>query len=208
MTLKDLLDLLHLHLRLLVAITLGVTLATGHVCLAMPNSYTASASMQVISESGSSSESQAMANDIATLLKSDDIKTAAAQDLGMGDASDYEVSVESTTTSRVIKVSVKGPSQDQVSSLCKQIASNVSKQAASSMGVKEMYSSSQPDPQAVLSGPKRAQYVAVGFLGGLFAAVVVIVCMDMARPRVHSGAEAVELLDGMPIIGRIPQIKG
>lgn len=206
MTLKELIDLLRVHLRLLLAITFGATLLVAVVSFIIPNSYTASVSMQVISESGDPSQAQSMANDIAALLATDGVKTTAAEDVKLADAAAYSVSVESSTTSRVIGLSVEGPDADTAGKLCARIATNVSKQATSDMGVASLYDSSSADPSVGVSGPPRKQYIAIAFLGGLFAAVALIVCVDMVRPRVHSVEEASELLDGMPVVGRIPQV--
>ena len=57
------------------------------------------------------------------------------------------------------------------------------------------------------SGPKRMLYVAVAFLAGLFAAVAIVVLADMLNTRVRSAEEAEELL-GLPVVGRIPAMKG
>ena len=50
-------------------------------------------------------------------------------------------------------------------------------------------------------------YVAVAFLAGLFVAVAIVVLLDMLNTRVRS-AEDVEELLGIPVIGRIPAMKG
>ncbi len=57
------------------------------------------------------------------------------------------------------------------------------------------------------SGPSRTMYVAVAFLAGLFVAVAIVVLLDMLNTRVRS-AEDVEELLGIPVIGRIPAMKG
>ena len=57
------------------------------------------------------------------------------------------------------------------------------------------------------SGPKRPLYIAVGFLAGLFAAVAIVVLADMLNTKVRSEEELEELL-GVPVIGRIPAMKG
>ena len=60
---------------------------------------------------------------------------------------------------------------------------------------------------AAPSGPSRPLYTAVAFLAGIFVAVAIVVLMDMLNTRVRSPEEAEELL-GVPVIGRIPTIKG
>ena len=57
------------------------------------------------------------------------------------------------------------------------------------------------------SGPPRAMYTAVAFLAGIFLAVAIVVVLDMLNTRVRNPEEAEELL-GIPVIGRIPTIKG
>ena len=50
-------------------------------------------------------------------------------------------------------------------------------------------------------------YTAVAFLAGLFAAVAIIVLLDMLNTRMRNPEELEDLL-GIPTIGRIPTIKG
>lgn len=57
------------------------------------------------------------------------------------------------------------------------------------------------------SGPKRPLYMAVGLLGGLFVAVAIVVVEDMLNTKVRDQEELEELL-GVPVIGRIPAMKG
>ena len=44
-------------------------------------------------------------------------------------------------------------------------------------------------------------------MAGLFVAIAIVVLMDMLNTRVR-GAEDVEELLGIPVIGRIPSMKG
>ena len=57
------------------------------------------------------------------------------------------------------------------------------------------------------SGPKRLLYVAVAFLAGVFIAIAYVVLEDMLNTRIRGAEEAEELL-GIPVVGRIPAIKG
>ena len=57
------------------------------------------------------------------------------------------------------------------------------------------------------SGPKRMLYVAVAFLAGIFIAVAYVVLADMLNTRIRGAEEAEELL-GIPVVGRIPAMKG
>ena len=50
-------------------------------------------------------------------------------------------------------------------------------------------------------------YVAVAAMAGLFAAVAIVVLMDVIDTRVRSAEDVEELLE-LPVIGRIPEMKG
>ena len=50
-------------------------------------------------------------------------------------------------------------------------------------------------------------YTAVAFLAGLFFAVALIVLLDLIDTTVKSPEEAEELL-GLPVLGRMPALKG
>lgn len=57
------------------------------------------------------------------------------------------------------------------------------------------------------SGPKRPLYIAIDLLAGLFAAMAIVVIADMTNTKVR-GEEDLEELLGVPVIGRIPAMKG
>ncbi|MDO4532885.1 MAG: lipopolysaccharide biosynthesis protein, partial [Coriobacteriia bacterium] len=57
------------------------------------------------------------------------------------------------------------------------------------------------------SGPSRGLYTLVAFLAGLFAAIAIVVLMDMLNTAIRNDEEAAELL-GIPVIGRFPMEKG
>ena len=75
------------------------------------------------------------------------------------------------------------------------------------MGVESVNVVDQAKAPEAPSGPNRVMYTAVAFLAGLFLAVAIVVVMDMVNTRVRTPEEAEELL-GIPVIGRIPKIKG
>ena len=117
MTLLELFKLLQKHLTLVVALPVVLALATAGVSWGlMQNQYTATVSVYVLSSStGDQSKiqnsdltaSQLMANDIAELATSDIVTERTAEELGMSSLSGYDVSVNSSTTTRVIEISVE-----------------------------------------------------------------------------------------------------
>ena len=57
------------------------------------------------------------------------------------------------------------------------------------------------------SGPNRPMYVAVALMAGLFLAVAIVVVADMLNTTMRRVEEVEELL-GLPVIGRMPAMKG
>ena len=209
MTLLELFQLLKKHLQLVITLPVVCAIAMGIVSfVAMDNTYTATTSMYILAKTDDSgqmsyndlSASQMLSNDIATLLDSDSVKSGAANELGLTDLDDYKVSVSSETTTRVITLSVTGTDAKETAKVASTVAQNVG--AAQSINVID----EAKTPEAP-SGPKRMLYVAVAFLAGIFIAVAYVVLADMLNTRIRGAEEAEELL-GIPVVGRIPAMKG
>lgn len=217
MTLLELIDLLKKRLKLVVAIPLACALLVGAYTLVfMPNQYTATTRLYVLAGQGetggnlstSLSTSQLVASDVVELLKSERVHNAAAEQLGLAGLGDFEVAVSSTaTTQRMIELKVTGTDPELVAQVANALAENASATSQDIMNVQAVNIVDQaPTPQAP-SGPPRAMYVAVAFMGGLFAAVAFVVVADMLNTKVRSADEVEELL-GISVIGRIPAVKG
>lgn len=216
MTLLELLGLMKKHLKLIIGLPVVFAVLIGaYAFVVMPNEYTATSSMYVLANQGETatnlsadlSASQMVANDITTILKSDRVQKAAADELGLKDLKDFEVAVSSQTTSRVIELSVTGSKPEQVANVANSITNNVatiSREVMEADAVRIIDPASAP---AAPSGPSRPLYIAVAFLAGLFMAVAIVVLEDMLNTKVRS-AEDVEEILGIPVIGRVPVVKG
>lgn len=218
MTLLELFQLLKKHLQLVIVLPLVCALAMAVASFAlMRNTYTAETSMYILANTSESQSqganytdltaSQLLANDVARLLESDRVEKDTAAALGLEDLSAYNVSVASETTTRVVTLSVTGPNAEGVADVANEMARQVSivaqdVQVADSINVIDEAVS--PDAP---SGPNRPLYVAVALLAGLFLAVAIVVLMDMLDTRVRSSEDVEELL-GIPVVGRIPAMKG
>ncbi len=219
MTLLELFKLLRKHLTLVIVLPIVLALATAGISWGLlQNQYTATVSVYVLSgkdaESQSSNSaytdltaSQLMANDIATLAKSDTVQKKTAEKLGMSTLDGYKVSVDSSTTTRVIDISVTAGKADAASIVANETAAVLSSTAQEVMGVESVNVVDEAKVPEEPSGPPRAMYTAVAFLAGIFLAVAIVVLLDMVNTRVRNPEEAEELL-GVPVIGRIPTIKG
>lgn len=219
MTLLDLLRLMRTHLKVVVALPVVCAVAMAAVSFGlMRNVYSADTTLyvQATSEQQSSNTtlyadlnaSQMIANDVASLAKSDTVLSEAAKGLGLSekDIKSYGIEVTSTTTSRVIQLTVTGKDPAQTADVANAIASSISKVAKDAMGVAGVNAIDSAKVPSSPSGPNRPLYTAVAFLAGLFVAIAAIVIMDMVNTRVR-GVEDAERTLGIPVIGRIPAIK-
>ncbi len=217
MTLLELLALLRKHLKFVIVLPVVCAVAMFFVAyFMMADEYTAVTSMYVLASSedqgGSAlstdlSASQMITNDVATLLTSNRVVADAAQELGLENLGDFDISVSSETTTRVLSVSVTGENPVVAADIANALATNVSSIAQEVMNVESVNIVDKASVPNSPSGPNRVLYVVVAFMAGLFAAVAIVVLVDMLDTRVRN-AEQVEELLGLPVIGRIPQVKG
>lgn len=216
MTLLELLGLLKKNLKLVVILPLVCAIGMGaYAFVGMEDEYTATASMYVLAKQDESASnlnasltaSQLVANDVATLLKSDRVRDLAARDLGVKSLAGFEISVTSETTSRVLSVSVTGDDSKQVAELANSLAQNVSGVAQDVMQIEAVNVINLADAPTLPSGPSRMLYIVVALFAGLLMAIAIVVITDMLNTKVRS-ADEVEKLLGIPVIGRIPAVKG
>ncbi len=218
MTLLELFKLLRKHLALVVVLPVVLAIATaGFSWGLMQNQYTATVSVYVLTAKDDANSnttayndltaSQLMANDIATLAKSETVQKRTAESLGMSSLDGYKISVEAGTTTRVISISVTAGKPDAAAIVANEIATVLSTVAQDVMGVESVNVVDAAQVPTDPSGPPRTMYTAVAFLAGIFLAVAIVVLLDMLNTRVRNPEEAEELL-GVPVIGRIPTIKG
>ena len=187
MTLLELIKLIRKHLALVVALPIVCAVATAAFAwLALPNQYSSSVSMYVLTKA--SAEGSLASTDLS-----------ASQQLA------NDVASESTT--RIVTLTVTGESAQSVAIIANQLAATTDSVAQEVMDVQAINAINEAKEPAAPSGPPRAMYTAVAFLAGIFLAVAIVVVIDMVNTRVRSAEEAEELL-GLPVIGRIPTIKG
>lgn len=218
MTLLELLTLLRKHLKLVIMLPIVCMVAMGLASVLMMNdTYTATTDMYVLASSEGSnsssalssdlSASQMLTNDVATLLQSDRVMTDAADQLGLPNLRGYDITVTSESTTRVITLQVTSSDAQGSANVANALADCVSNVAQEVMNVESVNVIDEaPTPEAP-SGPNRMLYVAVAAMAGLFTAVAIVVLMDVIDTRVRSAEDVEELLE-LPVIGRIPQMKG
>ena len=123
MTLLELLHLLRKHLRLVVLLPVAFAVITGVYAFFLPNQYTASTSMYVLSKSsspdgttvtqGDLSASQMLTNDVSSIIKSDRVKGDVATQLGLDNLNAYKIDVTSSTTTPSPARTLRRPRRSQ-----------------------------------------------------------------------------------------------
>lgn len=215
MTLLELFQLLKKHLKLVITLPVVCAIVMGIASFAMmDNTYTATTSMYILAKTDGGqmsyndlSASQMLSNDIATLLDSNSVKSGAAKDLGLSDLDDYKIAVSSETTTRVITLSVTGTDAKETAKVARAMANSVSTVAQNVGAAQSINVVDEAKTPESPSGPKRLLYVAVAFLAGVFIAIAYVVLADILNMRIRGAEEAEELL-GIPVVGRIPAMKG
>ncbi len=218
MTLLELLNLMKKRIKLVVALPIAFALVVGVFSfVVLSDTYTSTVSMYVlVSQSSTSSSysslqsdlsaSQMVTNDVATLLESDRVVNGTASDLGLKNLNGFKTSIDSSTTSRVVTLSVTGTDPQTTANVANKMASKVSDVAREVMNVESVNVVDSAKVPESPSGPKRPLYIAVGFLAGLFIAVALVVVDDMLNIKIR-GQEDLEELLGISVIGRIPAVK-
>lgn len=216
MTLLELIHLLEKHLKLCIVSPIVCALATAvFACVFLPNTYTSSVSMYVLTRSTDQassltstelSASQMLTNDVVGLIESDRVKADTASALSLNNLNDYKISVTSQTTTRVITISVTGKSSQETARVANALAETTDSIAREVMDVKAVNVIDKAVEATSPSGPNRVMYTAVAFLAGIFLAIAIVVVMDTMNTRVRNPEELEEMLD-VPVIGRIPKIR-
>lgn len=215
MALLELFQLLKKHLKLVITLPVVCAIVMGIASFAMmDNTYTATTSMYILAKTDGGqmsyndlSASQMLSNDIATLLDSDSVKSGAAKDLGLSDLDDYKIAVSSETTTRVITLSVTGTDAKETAKVARAMANSVSTVAQNVGAAQSINVVDEAKTPESPSGPESLLYVAVAFLAGVFIAIAYVVLADILNMRIRGAEEAEELL-GIPVVGRIPAMKG
>ena len=215
MALLELFQLLKKHLKLAITLPVVCAIVMGIASFAMmDNTYTATTSMYILAKTDGGqmsyndlSASQMLSNDIATLLDSNSVKSGAAKDLGLSDLDDYKIAVSSETTTRVITLSVTGTDAKETAKVARAMANSVSTVAQNVGAAQSINVVDEAKTPESPSGPKRLLYVAVAFLAGVIIAIAYVVLADILNMRIRGAEEAEELL-GIPVVGRIPAMKG
>lgn len=215
MTLFELFALLRKHLALVIALPLISGIVVFAIALFLPNEYTASTTMYVLSRDDAAQDAtltqqdmslgQMITTDVVTLIKSDRVKKDVAEMVGLESISGYKFNVTNTTNTRVITLDVTGKDPEMAANIANATVEEVSGVASEVMHLQSVNSIDPAEVPTEPSGPRRLLYTAAGVMGGLFLAAGIVVMRDSLDTRVRNGEEAEEIV-GVPIVGHFPAI--
>lgn len=214
MTLQELLKVLHDHLLFVILLPLMSALVIGFVSFVLPNQYTASTTVYVLAKSSNTSTSstssdltasQMITNDIATLIQSSNVSSSTASQLGLENLNGYSIKTTSSTTTRILTISVTGPNAQTAANIANTIVSVTSGISQNVMDVQSVNAIDSAVAPTTPSGPNHLLYTLVALIAGLFVAIAVCVLMETLNTKARSSEDVEELL-GVPVIGHIPAV--
>ena len=217
MSLLDLFNLLRRNWKSLVIVPLITLVLTAAVSwFFLPDKYTSTTSVYALAKgrsegqnSVSSSDltaSQMLANDFTQLVKNERIQSDTAEALGREDLEDFDISVNSSATTRVIKVEVTGDNPQEAAKVANSLVGEIQKTALEVMDIEALNIISKADVPETPSGPNRVLFSIAGFLAGLLAALVFVVLRRELDTTIRSEDELKSVI-GVPVIGRMPKVK-
>lgn len=217
MTLIELFGLLRRHLAFVIALPVLAALLAYGVALLLPDEYTASTTMYVLTQNqrseGDASElsysdlnmGQLITNDVATLVKSNRVKNHVTQKLSLTSSAKYALDIVNSATTRVITINVTSTDAQLAADVANAIVEEVSNVAVEVMQVQSVNVIDVATAPETPSGPRRRLIGALGAMGGLFVAVAVVVLRDTMNTRVRRPEDIEKLIDA-PIVGHFPTL--
>lgn len=217
MTLLELLHLLRKHLVLMIVLPIiGATIA-GVASLFLPDEYSTSASIFVLSRPEDESNDMVtqndlsfgatIANDVIAILKSDRVRSDTANALASsGGTGAYKLDVTASSSNRVITVAVTSTDPKKATDVANALISSASRVAVEVMQIQSLNVIDPATAPTSPSGPRRTLYTMVGAMAGLFLAVAIIVIADAADTRIRSSAEVEELTE-LPVVGHFAVVE-
>lgn len=219
MTFVELLRLMRKHLAALILVPIGLAaIVAAASILLLPDTYTARTSLYVLvknegdieqpypSLSTDLSTGQMITSDVVKLINSDRVKNDTAEDLGLETLDDYAIGVESESNTRVITVSVIGTDPEEAASVANGLAGNASLVAQEVMDVESVNVIDPASAPKEPSGPSRVLYTFAAWVAGILLVVTAFVLADMLNTKIRGADDLEELLD-VPVIGRVPAMK-
>lgn len=202
------------HIVLVVIIPLLAVAAAAYVCWnVLPKTYTAETTLYVLTQSDTStlssselSVSTQLVNDYQELAESRRVIEGAAEMLGLDVAkmeAEYDISVDSTTSTRLIRLEVTGESAAQAANIANALATELSECILDVTNVENINVVDQAIPPSEPSGPQSLKITAIAGVGGLVLSVLLAILIDAINIKIQTRDDVREHL-GVSVLAQIP----
>jgi capsular polysaccharide biosynthesis protein len=197
-----------------VIIPLFAVIAAAYVCWnVLPKTYTAETTLYVLTRSDTESlsyneltVSTQLVNDYQELAESRRVLSGAAEMLGLDFEqmkNEFDINVDSTTSTRLITLQVTGESAAQVANLANAMATQLSECITDVTNVENINVVDQAIPPIEPSGPKSLQIIAVAGAAGLFLSAMFAIILEMVNAKILTREDVQEYL-GVSVLAQIP----
>ena len=202
------------HIVLVVIIPLLAVAVAAYVCWkVLPKTYTAETTLYVLTQSDTStlssselSVSTQLVNDYQELAESRRVIEGAAELLGLDVAkmeAEYDISVDSTTSTRLIRLEVTGESAAQAANIANALATELSECILDVTNVENINIVDQAVPPSEPSGPQSLKITAIVGIGGLVLSVLLAILIDAINIKIQTRDDVREHL-GVSVLAQIP----
>lgn len=211
---QDILKSIVRHIVFIVIFTFLTIAVTAFVCWnVLPKTYTSETTLYVLyrssEESLNSSEmtlSSQLVNDYSELLKSNRVIDGAASILGIDSEEmqeDFKIEVETSTTTRLLRLKVTGESPAQVANLANALASELAKCIMDVANVANINIVDQAKLPSEPSGPESLKITGIAGLIALVFTIFLSVVIDSINVKIVTREDVQEIL-GVSVLAQIP----
>ena len=214
LTFTDILKSIFRHIVLVAVVPMLAVAATAYLCWnVIPKTYTAETTMYVLTQTNTDTLnynevnlSTQLVNDYREMAESRRVTTEASEMVGITEKeleSDYKISVDSTTSTRLIRLSVTGKSPAAAANLANALAAKLSDCILDVTNVENISIIDEATPPDKASGPKSLQYTAIAGVAALALSIGLAILIDATNVQVKT-REDVERLLQLPVLAQIP----
>ncbi len=206
------------HIVLVVLIPVFAVGITAFLCWnVLPKTYTAETSLYVLTQTNEDTLnynelnlSTQLVNDYQELVESKRVKNGAGEMLGIDEKTmeqEYDIEVASTSSTRLIRLSVTGKSPVATANLANALAYQLSECIRDVANVENISIIDEATPPEQPSGPRSLANSAVAGVAGLAVSIVLALLIDLTNVRIRS-REDVERILSLPVLAQIPVDNG
>lgn len=214
LTIKDILRILRKWLLLIIPLPILVAGIAGfYYYRFVPDTYTASSQLYVLLESVNNNANNAnytydigsstqYAADYQQLMRAAPITEAVAKKLGLEDLAGYSVNVTSTTTTRVLNVSVGGRDPEMCANIANTISEVFVEKLEEALKLEPINIWARAETPRFPSGPNRFSSVLTAALAALALCVGFAFAVELLNTSIRTEDDITQVLD-LPVLSSV-----